>query len=243
MKKLFAAILSATLLLCSCGNTEAPALTTEETEPPIPESVLEVEEMIDSIDIEHYATYTDNLIAKAEAAYNKLSSEEKKMVENYDTIKEAKEWIKDNVYSLDEKFAVEYISKFSKLYKNPHSVELYKVWVYTDTEEDLHYVAFDFSATNNVGGEIEDVAGNCKILEGGLEFSDESSMKKAVKDAYNQAKSSNKNLSKYWRMNKGLDLNGGVDDDLEEFFGYITAKSKGRELDVDKIQRGFDKNR
>lgn len=227
-------MLSAALLLCSCG-TVAPKeeQVTEATEPPKAENILEVEKLIDAIDIDELTAESEPLIVSAEDAYSELTYEDKKQVENYDKLKEARELFDTTVFTLDELFAVEYISQFSEMYKNPHSIEVYNVWVYTD-DDNLHYVAYTFSAKNDLGGSSEDTAGNSKTAGGGLSFKTESEMKTAVEKAYKSAKGSSASFLKYWLRESEADWAVSL--------GAITAISNGTELDAEKINQAFKDN-
>lgn len=110
-----------------------------------------------------------------------------------------------------EQFAVDYLVTFSEFMKNPHSIELYKVWVYRDKLG--YYVAYDLSATNKVGGRVESTYGNSLPLK--------DTSKASISDAFSSEL-----------------LLGG-----ECYWGnvFLTAEMQGELLDVDKIQKAFEK--
>ena len=62
----------------------------------------------------------------------------------------------------EEQFAVNYLLAFSSQLKNPHSLELYRVWVeiYSISSSTNYFITCEYSAKNNVGGRIEGVVGN-----------------------------------------------------------------------------------
>lgn len=67
----------------------------------------------------------------------------------------------------EEKFAVDYLVKFAGTFKNPHSIKLYKVWVYVDSYK-KYYVAYNLSAKNDYGAEIE----GTYACESGIQYTD-----------------------------------------------------------------------
>lgn len=63
----------------------------------------------------------------------------------------------------EEKFAVDYLLAFSHFIKNPHSLNLYHVWVYIKDisgSKKWYYVTYEYSASNDVGGTLENIMGN-----------------------------------------------------------------------------------
>jgi len=114
--------------------------------------------------------------------------------------------------SEEEQFAVDYLLAFAQLYKNPHSIKIYNVWVYEDKyQSGKYYITYSLSAQNELGGTVESTKGNTFPV---------AHTQSDINDAY---------------INEGI-LGQGY------FWGYHTdAKEKGVELDAEKIQAAFEK--
>lgn len=116
--------------------------------------------------------------------------------------------------SVEEQFAVDYLVEFSDTFKNPRSIKLYKVWVYSDRLGYL-YVAYNLSATNSYGAEMEATYGN----DDGVDYLNPDS-----KIDINQAKKFYMfDMGEYWK-----DSN------------YLKAVEEGTLLDAEKIQKAFE---
>lgn len=115
----------------------------------------------------------------------------------------------------EEQFAIDYLVEFSDTFKNPRSIELYKVWVYTDSLGNF-YVAYNLSATNSFGAEMEAIYGN----DYGIEYLDANSTESidSAKRRYLLG------MDGYWEKSN-----------------YLEAVENGRILNAKKIQKAFEK--
>lgn len=129
-------------------------------------------------------------------------------------------------FSEEEQFAADYLGAMSSTFKNPHSVKVYKAWYYEDSDG-KRYVAYDLSATNDFGGEVEKFYGTKEGLK--IDFS------------VGQSKASNweEAIENYriWFSSFGGDY--WVESEYKTGF---TAISDGKSIDANKVQQAFEEN-
>lgn len=121
--------------------------------------------------------------------------------------------------NVQEEFAVDYLIMFSNTFKNPHSIKVHKVWVYTDSDNRF-YVAYNLSASNSFGAEVEGTYGN----NSGIFYLDADSGKKDVEAVPRALYFCSLDLGELWEESYSLE-----------------AIKMGRKLDAEKIQKAFEK--
>lgn len=132
-----------------------------------------------------------------------------------------------NILTEEEQFAVDYLGAMSTTFKNPHSIKVYKAWFYEDSRGE-RYVAYDLSASNDVGGDIENFYGNKDGLKvdysiGGTQES-ATSWEEAIKNYGTWVAAFGGD--QYWKKNS--------------YQNDFPAISDGKSLDAKKIQQAFE---
>lgn len=121
----------------------------------------------------------------------------------------------------EEQFAADYLTTFSSSFKNPHSLELYHVWVYiqdmstSDKDSIWYYVTYEYSAENDMGGRIEGVVGNKSPIT--VNATEGETLESVIEEV--------KALS---LVNDGFFTSAGT-----------KAQEKGEEVDADKILAAY----
>lgn len=109
-------------------------------------------------------TYARRYLALAQVKYEKAHNGDTSKIKELESKNEIYEDKNGSPIFLTEEeiFAYKYLVAFSSTFKNPHTVELYRVYTLIDRDglDVDYYVTYELSAENAMGGKVEMTVGN-----------------------------------------------------------------------------------